>query len=138
MIDASLLLDTCVFIDWAFQGPLSKRVQQLLDAAANEGRVYLSSVSVQETLRLAEKGRLRLDPTAHSWMRLALRRLCIEELPFTWKAAFEAGYLTDVNGDPSDRSILGAAIASGCTLLTRDSNLLEAAKRKGIKALDTR
>lgn len=138
MSDAPLLLDTCVFIDWALGGPITKRAVAELDRAAREGRAYVSPLSVQETLRLAEKGRLVLQPTPLSWVRRALRKMQLSELSFTWDAALEAGVLVDVNGDPVDRGLLGTAIAGGLTLVTRDEDLLDAATRKGVSVLDTR
>jgi PIN domain nuclease of toxin-antitoxin system len=138
MRDEPLLLDTCVFIDWALSGPIAKRVLTELDRAASEGRAYLSSLSVQETLRLAERGRLDLRPTPLSWMRRALQKMHLAEVEFTWAAALEAGSLVDVNGDPVDRGLLGTAIAAGFALVTRDEDLLAAAKRKGVRAVDTR
>ena len=138
MGDEPLLLDTCAFLDWALGGTIAKRVLAELEQAAHEGRVYLSPLSIQETLRLAEKGRLELRPTAASWVQRALRKMHLAELGFTWGAALEAGNLVDVNGDPVDRGLLGSAIEGALTLVTRDTDLLEAAKRKGVKALDTR
>jgi PIN domain nuclease of toxin-antitoxin system len=138
MRDQPLLLDTCAFLDWALGEPIARRVLALLENGAREGRAYLCSLSVQETLRLAERGRLDLKPTPLSWMQRALRRMRVTELTFTWEAALEAGVLYDVNGDPVDRGLLGAAIAGGFTLVTRDDDLLEAARRKGVVGLDTR
>jgi PIN domain nuclease of toxin-antitoxin system len=138
MSDEPLLLDTCAFLDWALGEPIAKRVLGALERAAREGRAYLSPLSVQEALRLAEKGKLDLRPTPLSWMQRALRTMRIDEAPFTWDAALEAGCLHDVNGDPVDRGLLGAAIAGGFTLVTRDEDLLDGAKRKGVRALDTR
>jgi PIN domain nuclease of toxin-antitoxin system len=138
MRDDPLLLDTFAFLDWALGEPMAKRVLVELEGAACEGRVYLSSLSVQETLRLAEKGKLELRPTPLSWMQRALRKMRVTEVAFTWDAAFEAGSLHDVNGDPVDRGLLGAALAGGFTLVTRDEDLLAGAKRKGVRALDTR
>jgi PIN domain nuclease of toxin-antitoxin system len=138
MADEPLLLDTCAFLDWALGGPMAKRVVSELEAAAHEGRVFLSPLSVQETMRLSEKGRLVLKPTALSWTRRAIRTMRLSELSFTWDAALEAGVLSDVNGDPVDRGLLGTAIAAALTLVTRDEDLLEAAKRKGVHAMDTR
>ena len=68
MRDEPLLLDTCAFLDWALGEPIAKRVLAELESAAREGRVYLCSLSVQETLRLAEKRKLDLRPTPLSWM----------------------------------------------------------------------
>lgn len=138
MRDEPLLLDTCAFLDWALGEPIAKRVLAQLEAAACEGRVYLSSLSIQEALRLAEKGKLDLRPTPMSWMQRALRKMRLAELPFIWDAALEAGCLHDVNGDPVDRGLLGAAIAGGFTFVTRDDDLLDGAKRKGVRTLDLR
>ena len=138
MRDEPLLLDTCAFLDWALGEPIAKRVLGELESAAREGRVYLSPLSVQEALRLAEKGKLELRPTALSWMQRAMRKLRVAEAAFGWDAALEAGCLHDVNGDPVDRGLLGVAIAGGFTLVTRDEDLLDGAKHKGVRALDTR
>jgi PIN domain nuclease of toxin-antitoxin system len=118
--------------------PIAKRVLVALEGGAREGRACLSPLSVQETLRLAEKGRLDLQPTPLSWTRRALRQMRINEVAFTWDAALEAGSLHDVNGDHVDRGLLGTALAGGFTLVTRDRDLLASAKRKGVRGLDTR
>lgn len=133
-----LLLDTCALLDWALGEPIARHALTALEDGARQGSVYLCSLSVQETLRLAEKGKLDLRPTPLSWTQRALRKMRVAELAYTWEAAFEAGALYDVNGDPVDRGLLGTAIASGFTLVTRDDDLLDAAARKGVHGLDTR
>lgn len=138
MTDESLLLDTCSFLDWAFGARIGRGTLKRLERGAREGRVYLSPLSVQEALRLAEKGRLDLKPTALSWLQRALRIMHVEELPFTWDAAQEAGCLVDVNGDPVDRGILGAAIAGRAMLVTRDDDLLRTGERNGVRVVDSR
>jgi PIN domain nuclease of toxin-antitoxin system len=138
MTDEALLLDTCAFLDWAFEEPMSKRAQRELESASRDGRAHLSPLSVQETLRIAERGKLDLPPTALSWTQLAMRRMHLAEIPFTWDAAFEAGCLHSVNADPVDRGLLATAIVGGLTLVTRDDDLLLAAKQRGVRTLDTR
>lgn len=138
MSDDALLLDTCSFLDWALGARVGRIALKRIEHGAREGRVYLSPLSVQEAMRLAEKGRLELKPTASSWMQRALRVMHLEELPFTSDAAHEAGALADVNGDPVDRGLLGTAIAVGVTLVTRDADLLASGKRKGVRVLDSR
>lgn len=138
MTDEPLLLDTCSFLDWALGARIGRATLKHLERGGREGRVYLSPLSVQEVMRLAEKGRLDLRPTALSWLQRALRVMQVEELPFTWDAAQEAGCLVDVNGDPVDRALLGAAIASNTVLITRDDDLLAAGKRKGVRVVDSR
>jgi PIN domain nuclease of toxin-antitoxin system len=138
MADELLLLDTCTFLDWALGARIGRSTLRQLDDGAREGRVYLSPLSIQEAMRLSEKGRLDLRPTALSWMQRALRVMRVSELVFTWDAAQEAGCLVDVNGDPVDRGLLGAAIAIGATLVTRDEDLLASGKRKGVRVSDSR
>ncbi len=138
MSEAPVLLDTCAFLDWALGHRMGKRALARIERAAQDGYAYLSAVSVQETMRLAEKGRLVLNPSPLSWMRSAVRKMRLSELSFTWEAALEAGALLDVNGDPVDRALLGSAIAGTFTFATRDDDLLKAAKRKGVETIDTR
>lgn len=138
MTDQPLLLDTCSFLDWALGARIGRTTLKQLERGGREGRVYLSPLSVQEVMRLAEKGRLDLRPTALSWLQRALRVMHVEELPYTWSAAQEAGCLVDVNGDPVDRGLLGAAISGGAVLVTRDDDLLTAGARKGVRVVDSR
>lgn len=138
MTNELLLLDTCSFLDWALGARIGRATLKRLERGGREGRVYLSPLSVQEVMRLAEKGRLDLRPTALSWLQRALRVMHVEELSFTWEAAQEAGCLVDVNGDPVDRGLLGAAIAAGAVLVTRDDDLLAAGQRKGVRVIDSR
>jgi PIN domain nuclease of toxin-antitoxin system len=133
-----ILLDTCTFLDWSLGSRVGKSSLRQLEQAAREGLIYLSPLSVQEILRLAEKGRLNLQPTALSWVSRAIRTMQVTEVPFTWAAAQEAGGLVDVNGDPVDRALLGTAIVGEFQLMTRDEDLLDCAKRKGVKSIDSR
>ena len=69
-----LLLDTHILL-WALLEPdrLNRRVASELRSPKNE--IWLSPISVWETLILAEKGRIVLDPDPVSWMRTVLSRL---------------------------------------------------------------
>ena len=69
-----LLLDTHILL-WALLAPqrLSRRVASELRNPKNE--IWLSPISVWETLILAEKGKIVLDPDPASWVRSVLARL---------------------------------------------------------------
>jgi PIN domain nuclease of toxin-antitoxin system len=58
--DEPLLLDTCTFLDWALGARVGKATLKRLERRAPLGTVYLSPLSVQELMRLAEKSRLDL------------------------------------------------------------------------------
>lgn len=133
-----ILLDTCSLLDVAFDQRVGSRARRRIEAAAGGGALFLSPLSVQEVLRLVERGRLKLPTTGAVWIERALRVLRLKEAPFDWDAALEAGQLHAVNGDPVDRGLLGTALARSMTFATRDENVLETGKSRGVTLLDTR
>ena len=75
-----LLLDTHIFV-WAHLEPsrLIRRVATELENPLNE--LWLSPIVVWEVLRLAERGRLALEPTAPAWVRRACGMVPYTEAP---------------------------------------------------------
>ena len=69
-----LLLDTHIWL-WYLLGNerLSTHLQTTIAAATTE--LWLSPISIWETLILAEKGRLSLQPNPVAWVDLALSTL---------------------------------------------------------------
>ncbi len=120
-----LLLDTHVWI-WRLLEP-----ERLSDHAADvladpEHEIQLSPVSVWETLVLARKGRLRLEPSPAAWVRSALRVSAPVMAPLTHEIALRSedlpGYGTD---DPADRFLVATALIEGLTLATADRAMLD-------------
>ncbi len=66
-----LLLDTHIWL-WYLLGNerLSTQLQTTIPAATTE--LWLSPISIWETLLLAEKGRISLQPNPIAWVNLAL------------------------------------------------------------------
>jgi hypothetical protein len=77
-----LLLDTHIWIWYSLGNPrLSSTLQKAL--ANEENELWLSPISLWETLILAEKGRLTLEPTPEKWIEKILQELDIKEATLT-------------------------------------------------------
>ncbi|HSL83973.1 MAG TPA: type II toxin-antitoxin system VapC family toxin [Thermoanaerobaculia bacterium] len=119
-----LLLDTHIWL-WSFLQPerLIPRVSGALEDPETE--LWLSPISVWEALMLAERNRIRLDPTPEQWVREALRRVPMVEPALNREVAIQSRRLSIPTEDPADRFIAATALVHELTLATHDRNLLE-------------
>jgi PIN domain nuclease of toxin-antitoxin system len=119
-----LLLDTHIWV-WSLMDPdqLGARVTQELEDQDND--LYLSAISVWETLILGEKGRLLLEPSPQEWVREALLASPIKDLPLNREIALRSRTLALSHQDPADRWIAATAAVHELTLVTHDSALRE-------------
>jgi PIN domain nuclease of toxin-antitoxin system len=117
------LLDTHVWL-WSHLEPhrLSESVRRTLESTTTE--LWLSPVSVWETLLLVERGRLVLDRPAPAWMAEARRRAPVREAALTTEVALQSRALDLPHEDPADRFLAATALVFGLTLVTADRNLL--------------
>jgi PIN domain nuclease of toxin-antitoxin system len=117
-----LLLDTHIWL-WSLVEPtrLPRRTATALRAADNE--IWLSPVSVWETLMLAERRRISIAGDAEEWVNRALRRSAPREAPFTFEVAMRSVALDLATRDPADRFIAASAAVHGLTLVTADAHL---------------
>ena len=118
------LLDTHILL-WSLLEPgrLSPSVSAALQDAAAE--LWISPISVWETLLLVEKGRIALqsaDP--ESWIRDILSRVPLKEAPLNCEIARRSRTVDLDHADPADRFIAATALVYGLTLLTADERLL--------------
>jgi PIN domain nuclease of toxin-antitoxin system len=117
-----LLLDTHIWL-WSLLEPsrLGRRTAAALDDPDNE--LWLSPISVWETLMLAERGRLVLEPDAERWVRAQLQRLPFHEAPLNTEVAIASRTLRVGSADPADRFLAATARVYDLTLVTADSRL---------------
>jgi PIN domain nuclease of toxin-antitoxin system len=118
-----LLLDTCAFL-WAADAPekLSTTARRAVATADNE--VLISAVSAWEIqLKSRKSGTLRLDRPASQFVRDAIERLGLTEIPLDSTALAYLERLPDVHADPFDRALICQAINSDCTLVTPDAHI---------------
>lgn len=120
-----LLLDTHIWL-WSLLEPerLSEQVLQALADPSTE--LCLSPISVWEVTVLASKGRIVLNGALEDWVRHALARVPVAEIPLTIQAALEADGLCLPHRDPADRFLVATARTFDLTLVTADTRILKA------------
>ena len=123
-----LLLDTHIWI-WRLLEPerLSSRLSKVLSDP--DVQMYLSPISVWETLVLARKSRLRLEPDARQWVTQALRSSSLVMIPLTHEIAITSESLTDFgSSDPADRFLAATAVVEELVMATADRRMHDYAK----------
>jgi PIN domain nuclease of toxin-antitoxin system len=118
-----LLLDTHIWL-WSLLEPerLTRRVATALKSANNE--LWLSPISVWETMQLLERGRLEVDAEPSQWVYEMLRAASLREAPLTHDVAIQAVLVDLPHRDPADRLIAASAKVHELTLVTADDRLL--------------
>ena len=118
-----LLLDTHIWI-WSVSAPqrLSRRVARELDSAQNQ--LWLSPVSIWETLLLHRKGRLKIPEGLSTWMTRAMTAMPLSEAPLTFEVAEALSTIHLPYSDPADLFLAASAKVFGLTLVTSDRNLV--------------
>ncbi len=121
-----LLLDTHIWL-WYLLGSdrLSLTLQTAIVTETTE--LWLSPISIWETLILAEKGRISLQPNAFTWIDQALEMLNVREAPLNYQIAVLSRQIALPHPDPADRFIAATAIHYELTLATVDRHLKGAA-----------
>ena len=86
--------------------------------------LWLSPISVWETLVLAEKGRIKIDRDPLVWVKRYLRSLDFKEARITHEIAMKSRFIELSHQDPADRFIVATAVELDLTLATVDRRLL--------------
>ncbi len=118
-----ILLDTHVLI-WLASEPakLSKNATQAIRAAATQGGLAISAITLWELAWLATHGRIVTGGTPEAFVERISSRTAIQ--PITTKVAVLATQLPQsYPGDPCDRIIGATALAEGIALVTKDRNI---------------
>lgn len=117
------VLDTHAWL-WWLDSPerLGERARAEIETAEAIG---VPTVACFELGRLVARGRISLDQPLHTWIRRALARPSVEEIPLTAEMAVAAAELSDTDfpGDPADRMIYATARTLGALLVSRDREI---------------
>lgn len=116
-----LLLDTHIWL-WRLLDPerISRKAEAAL--AGRDSELFLSPISTWETLVLARKGRLALEPSPREWVLDALRRSVPTAAPLTHGIALRSEELPGFDSeDPADRFLVATALEHELTLVTADA-----------------
>lgn len=117
-----LLLDTHVWL-WGLVEPerLDPTAARAMEDPTNA--LWLSPVSVWETLLLAERGRLELDAPPATWVERQLHQVPLRDAPLTREVAVVSRSLDLPHQDPADRFIAATAVVHELILVTADDRL---------------
>lgn len=118
-----LLLDTHVWL-WRLLEPerLSGDAESAI--ADRESELHLSPISTWETLVLARKGRIELEPSPREWILDALRRSAPTAVPLSHGIALRSEALDGfASEDPADRFLVATALEHDLILVTADGDM---------------
>jgi PIN domain nuclease of toxin-antitoxin system len=117
-----IVLDTHVWLWWQTADDKLSSIARAEIADAD--RLGVCTISCYEVARAAQRGRIRLDRDAGTWIRAALADDRVESLALTRRIAIDAGALGPAfPGDPVDRIIYATAVGHATRLVTRDREL---------------
>ena len=119
------LLDTHIWL-WSLLEPdrIDAHVLAILQDDDNE--LFISPITVWETMILAERGRIELHPTPEEWITQALERSPVMEAKLSHAIAIKSRQIELPHQDPADRFIAATAWEYGMILITVDQRLREA------------
>jgi PIN domain nuclease of toxin-antitoxin system len=139
MSDSSVLLDTHVWL-WLAEG--NERLLETPGYAAilkarEEGRIFISIISVWEVGMLAAKGRILARQDHRRWVERGLAEASFRLQPMTTGIALESSCLPgEFLADPADRILVATARELDIPLITADANILAYANRNHVKAIE--
>jgi PIN domain nuclease of toxin-antitoxin system len=128
----SYLLDTHIWL-WSLLEPerLNGNIVHVLEAKDNE--LFISPITVWETLVLAEKGRIELLPTPNEWIEEAIKRSPVKEAKLSHSIAIKSRDIELPHKDPADRFIAATAWENDLILITEDKKIKESRQIKIFK-----
>ena len=122
-----LLLDTHIWL-WSLLEPqrLSEKAHDALQDSRNT--LFLSPITLWETLILAEKKKLTLKKAPAEWIADALQKGPFQEAQLTHTIAIKSRTIRLPHEDPADRFIAATAWEYGLILITEDKHLKKASQ----------
>ena len=117
-----LLLDTHVWL-WSIleSSRLSTVAREAL--ASRENELWVSPISLWETLLLAQRGRIELAGDPLAWVHDARNSVPVVEAPLTFEVAVASRTVSLPHEDPADRFIAASAMVYQLKLVTADGRL---------------
>ena len=104
---------------------LSQNTIKQIDIAGNQGKIFISAISVWELSMLVAKNRVKLFQPIQQWVKNSFSQPGVNLLAQLPEVAIESSFLpSEFHGDPADRIIVASARIHNLTLLTRDKKIL--------------
>jgi PIN domain nuclease of toxin-antitoxin system len=123
----TLLLDTHILLWWLVDGHLSIAQAAALERAIGAGEpVAIAAITLWESAKLAERGRIKLTKTIDAVLEELEAHPSLEILPLTSRIALESTRLGPrMSSDPADQIIVATARVHGLRLVTADTHIRE-------------
>ena len=118
-----LLLDTHIWL-WYGLGNVKLPANLRAVVADDSNELWISPISVWETLLLAEKGKITLRPDSIEWIKASIKMLKAREASLNHNIAVLSRQIACPHKDPADRFIAATAVHYGLKLVTVDQSLI--------------
>lgn len=116
------LFDTHALHYWYSQQLVSREFIDFFDKQAQQGNLFVSSISFWEIALLAKKGKFELDDV-HGWKNVILSSTNIQMIDPTATEMIDSTLLPDYHKDPFDRLLVAQANRRGFILVTKDYHI---------------
>lgn len=120
-----IVLDTHVWVWWVSSPKkLSPRAKRVVDGAAVEKAIHVSSISVWEIALLVARNRLKLTMDVRDWLAKSEALPFLNFVPVDNLIALKSVHLPgSLHRDPADRIIIATALTLGANLITSDDKI---------------
>lgn len=120
-----IVLDTHAWIWWVSSPEfLSETAKQIIDEAATEKNVFISSISTWEIAILVSRGQLKLTMSPADWVAASEALPFFDFVPVSNSIALKSVQLPGIlHNDPADRIIIATAVSLGAVLVTKDEKI---------------
>jgi len=122
-----IVLDTHAWV-WFVSSPelLSRAAKKAVDAAKDQKRIFISSISAWEVALLVAKKRLKLTLDVTDWIASSEKLPFFQFIPVDNSVAVKSVNLPQpLHNDPADRIIIATANRIGAPVVTKDKKLLD-------------
>lgn len=123
-----IVIDTHILLWWASEeqsNRLSVAAKSAMDAATNDGRIFISSASAWEIGVLVARQRIGLSKDVLVWLETIGRVPAVQFVPVDNTIAIRSTRLPgSFHKDPGDRYIVATALQLSVPLVTADEKIL--------------
>ena len=120
-----IVLDTHAWL-WWISNPeqLPETARDIIEGAAREKKIFISSISAWEVALLVSRGRLQFRMSANDWVAASESLSCLNFVPVSNSIAVKATQLPgNLHSDPADRIIIATTLSIGAVLVTKDEKI---------------
>lgn len=131
-----MVVDTILWVRFMLgDNSLSPAMRDLIDRAAQKGKLFLSSLACAEVAMLVKAGKLVLHQSEEKWLEQAIASSSVQVLDVGRDIALEMEQLPKSSGQLSyaEKALIATARVNGITLLTERRSLLSYAETGFVK-----